>query len=348
MEARAAAYRRGANAVLILILIGLISYGVFSIWNFVGRPGIPEPPEIRRTACVEVYFYDNSVTYLIPVHRNITLEPDEFLTERAVREFAIGPNDPYLARIYPANIPVPGVIQNGNVAIVDLPVAIVEHLGGTKRETDLLDALTLTVAAAGECDRVRITIDGAPQESTPEGFDLSEPLEPPKFFNRVPDSGVQGESKWVPSWFLDSSGRYLLPLAIEVTVDAEDAGTAVEKLLHEPPQLTYPPPNSVSPAGYRLERLIVENGIGNVDIVVPSVESAFMEHDINTFRRAVYLTLKACCDVSDINIRLNGRELEDYLRFGYLVPVANEECWNIEYQVEIPDSESEPLSEGSV
>ena len=346
LDARAAAFRRGANTVIVLIIIALIAWGGYTIWTFFGRPGIPEPPPIQRTACVELYFYDNAVTFLVPVHRNITLEPGENLTNRAVYEWAIGPDDPYLARVYPANIPVPRVTSSGDIAIVDFPEQIVAHLGGTKRETDLLDALTLTVAAVGECNSVRITIDGAPQEVTPEGFDLTEPLKPPEYINRVSDSGIQGESKWVPSWFLDSSGRYLIPLAIETPVDAEEARIGVERLLDDPPQLTYPPPNPIVPHGYRLERLVVENGIGNVDLTVPSAESAFMNYDVNTFRRAVYLTLKACCDVSDINIMLNGREIGDYVRFGNLPPVANDDCWNIENTTPIPEPDSGQSGEG--
>jgi hypothetical protein len=347
-KVRALAFRRGATTVIVLVILALISYGGYSIWNFFGRPGIPILPVTERTVCVELYFYDNAVAFLVPVHRNITLEPGENLTDRAVKEWATGPDDPYLARIYPANIPVPGVTESGDIAIVDFPPEITGHMGGTKRETDLLDALTLTVAAAGECGSVRITIDGAPQDVTPEGIDLTEPLKPPQYINRVSDSGIEGESKWVPSWFLDSSGRYLLPISIETPIDAEEASVAIEKLLGDPPRLTYPPPNPIAPNGYHLERLVVENGIGNVDITVPSAETAFMNYDINTFRRAVYLTLKACCGVTDINIKLNGRELTDYLRFGNLAPVANETCWNLENTMQIPDTASNSTSGGSV
>ncbi len=345
-EERADAFRRGVNTVLVLVFIGLFAYGGYSIWNFLGRPGLPEKPGMDNNARVKLYFYDNAVTYLVPVNRYITLEPGETITARAIKEFSIGPNDSYLARVYPANIPIPGVLVNGEVAIVDLPLEITAHLGGTMREKDLLNALSLTVEAAGECESVRILIAGEPQDATPEGYDLTEPLKPPEYFNHVPDFGLQGDSKWITTWFLDSSARYLVPLAIEVPAQVEDASAAIERLLKDPPQLSYPPPSRVSPSGYSLERLIVESDVATVDISVPDSRTAFADHDVNLFRRAVYLTLKACCGITDIRIKINGRDLVDYSRFGILLPVANEDSWNVESQVPVQDFDQELNTEG--
>ena len=63
---------------------------------------------------------------------------------------------------------------------------------------------------------------------------------------------------------------------------------------------------------------------------MPDSATAFLNFDVNIFRRALYLTLHKCCDVTDVVLKINGRELESYTRFANLLPVASEECWNIE------------------
>jgi len=340
---RADAFRRGVNAVVAIVIVLFILFGALEIWLFLGKPGWPIKPRIDRTICLELYFHDNSVTYLVPVHRRVTLAPNDDITIRAVQEFAKGPEDPYLAGVYPDGIPLPAVQIDGRVAMVDLPAEVTSHLGGTARERDLLDALTLTVAAAGECDSVRILVGGEAVEATSEGYDLTAPLEPPAKFNFVPDSALMGESKWVTAYFLDSSGRYLLPLSLEVAIDAEDANEAVERLLRLPPQLAYPPPMPVAPEGYSLERLIIENGAATVDVGVQEVQTAFPDQTVAIFRRAVYLTLKDCCGVSDVKLELNGRDLGSYGRFGDQPP-ESEECWNLERSPE----EAYPQEPGSV
>ncbi len=345
-EERADAFRRGVNAVLTTVLVLVVLAGAFYVWTFLGRPGWPVRPGGGQTVCVEVWFYDNAVTYLVPVHRRVTLAPGDSPTVRAVQEFAEGPHDSYLARVYPDDIPAPQVRLSGDVAFVDLPAEIVEHFGGYTRERALLDALTLTAAAAGECTSVRILIAGEAVEATPEGLDLSEPLEPPEFINHVSDSSLEGDSKYVTCYFLDSSGRYLIPLSIEVTADVEEGRESIERLLRNPPQLAYPPPLPVCPDGYTLEKLMIENGTASIDLSVPDVQAAFMDSDAELFRCAAFQTLKRCCDITDVALLLNGREIESYSRFGALGPVACTECWNLERQpVDIQNEGTSPAGE---
>ena len=329
-EARADAFRRGVNSVIAVLITLVVLFGAFEVWMFLGRPGWPSGPGGERYTCLELWFHDNSVTYLVPVHRNVTLAPGDSVTVRAVEEFADGPHDPYLARIYPDEVPPPTVTKDGRTAIVDLPSDILGHLGGTARERAFLDALTLTVASAGECDNVRIMVGGEAAEATPEGYDLTEPLPPPQVINHVPDSSLTGDSKWVTVYYLDSSDRYLLPLSLEVSEDAIDGNVAVERLLENPPQLSYPPPLPVAPSGYMLERITIENGTGTVELAVPNIQSTMSEQEVDTFRRAVFLTLKKSCSINDVVLKLNGIELESYSRFSDLPDLNNASCWNIE------------------
>ncbi len=328
---RAEAYQRGVNAIInVLLFVLILGAGVWT-WFFLGKPGWPVKPVEDRSACLELYFYDSAVIYLVPVHRRVIIAPSDSFTRCAVREFAIGPNDSELARVYPANIPIPGVRVEGDTAIVDLPEEILGHLGGTSKERALLDALTLTVAAAGECNNVRILIAGEQYEATGEGYPLDELLEPPEFINHVPDSSIEGESQWVTAWFLrDMMGKYLFPLTLEIPADQPAAEAAVKALLDTPPRAVDPPPLRIAPPGHNLERLTIENSIAHVDIGVPNPQTSFLNYDINLFRRALYLTLKKCCDVIDVEISLNGRPIKSYGRFEYLPPLSDDNCWNLE------------------
>ena len=152
---KADSFRRGVNTFLGTVLVLMILAGAGWMWVFLGKPGWPERVPEDRSACVELYFYDSAIVYLVPVHRRVDLAPNDSLTARAVHEFAVGPRDPSLARVYPANIPVPSVRLTYGTAVVDLPREILGHMGGASREAGLLDALTMTVAAAGECGKCR-------------------------------------------------------------------------------------------------------------------------------------------------------------------------------------------------
>ena len=332
-EERADAFRRGVSAVLGLVLVLIFGFVLYVTWVFLDRPGFPKQPTGRSTQCLELYFYDTAVTYLVPVHRNVTLPRNENCTARAVQEFAAGPRDPRLARVYPS-VAAPTVTVRDKVAILDLPQEIFSRLGGTTRERALLDALTLTVAAAGECSSARILIGGQPVGTTPEGYDLSGPLLPPPFYNLVPDTSLKGDSQWVTSYFLDSTGNYMVPLSIEVDSGLEGPREAVARLFRNPPQLSYPPPLPVCPPGYSLEPLRIENGVATVDISVPDTSLAFLDFDINVLRTALLLTLRDCCQVRDIALKLNGRDLESYNRFGELAPLPQNDCWNLERVME--------------
>lgn len=322
--------KRAVNSVLIAILVFVILAASFEFWIFLGKPGWPGSQREDRSVCLELYFKDSSVMYFVPVHRRVTLAPEDSLTSRAVEEFALGPRDPLLARIYPSNIPVPAVTINGDIATVDLPREIRAHFGGTARESALVDGLTLTVAAAGECSKTMILIEGQVQETTPEGIMLNEPLEPPEFFNIVPDSWMSAEPVWVAAYFLDETGKYIIPLAVETDDSRSPAENAVHALLVGPPGRGVNGPQAICPGGYELTRLLIENGIATVEINVPNPQNAFINQDINIFRRALYLTLKKCCGINDIALRLNGRDLESYARFAGLTDVTDESCWNVE------------------
>jgi len=333
-EERANAFRRGVNTVLVIVLVFLVLFGFYLTWDLLGRPGWPSQVPSDRNVCLEVYFYDTSVLYLVPVHRQVLLARNETRTSRAIREFADGPRDPHLGRVYPVNIPPPSVTIRGDMAIVDLPEEIMSHLGGTSKEKALLDAITLTVDAAGECVSTRILMNGQSVETTPEGYILSEPLTPPEFFNHVPDSSLRGESKWVMVYYRDSTGRYLLPLSIEVDSGIESANEAVRRTLEYPPQLAYPPPSRICEPGYSLERLVIENSTAAVEVSVPDSQTAFLNSDINLFRLALFLTLEKCCGIHEIDLRINGRSITSYARFSGLPPVSESECWNLEYTIE--------------
>jgi hypothetical protein len=304
--------------------------GAYLVWDFLGKPGLPKGNLTERTACLELYFYDSAVAYLVPVHRRVELAPNDSRTERAVHEFALGPRDPSLARVYPANIPVPSVRKEKDVAVVDLPAEISDYWGGPKREQEFLNALTMTVVSTGECSSVRILVAGSPQVSTPGGISLEKPLEKPNVINQVWGSYLTDTPAWATAYFLDSTGRYLFPLSMEISSGADPAVKAVKALLSMPPIAVEPPPRPVAPMGYSLDRLVIENGLATVDINVTDPQMAFMTSDINLFRGALFLTLRDCCNVVDVAIRLNGRPIEMYGRFSNLPALSMFDCFNIE------------------
>lgn len=347
---KAESLRRGINFFLGTILVLMILAGAGWMWAFLGKPGWPERVPEDRSACVELYFYDSAVAYLVPIHRRVDLAPNDTITGRAVHEFAIGPRDPNLARVYPANIPIPSVQITGDTALVDLPGEILGHMGGASKEAALLDSLTMTVAAAGECSRCRILIAGEPMEATGEGYILDEPLEPPEYINQVSNSLLEGESRWVTVYYVREVAReYLFPLTLEVPLGTPIAEAAVKAMLETPPRVIYPPPIRICPEGYSLERLRIENSVAHVDIRVPDPQTAFMNYDINIFRRALYLTLKKCCDVTDVELSFNGRLITSYERFGFLPALSAETCWNMEFvpvQTGSTGEQTVPLEEG--
>ncbi len=340
-DERADAFKRGVNAVLILILIALFVVGIYQMWVYLGRPGFTPQPRQDTTECLEIYFYDSAVTYLVPVHRRVTLSRNDSRTVRAIEEFAIGPHDPSLSRVWPADIPAPEIMVRGSEAIIDFPEELWSNPGGTARERALLDAITLTVEAAGECTSTRILLAGQTIDATPEGFDLSEPLTPPEFINLVPDTSLKGESKWIPVYFLDSTGTYLIPLSLEVSRDIDAAHEAVRRMLSNPPQLAYPPPLAICRSGYTLDRLAIENGTASIELNVTDIRTAFVDHDIDIFRAAMYLTMSKCCDVKNIELKLNGRDIESYSRFSSLPTEPCSDCWNAERAVNIDSTPTE-------
>ena len=346
-EERADAFRRGVNSILLVILILIVLFGLYEGWVFLGRPGWPERPSAERAACVELYFHDSAVAYLVPVHRRVMLARNDSLTARAVQEFATGPRDPMLARVYPANIPVPAIKLEKDVAVIDLPEEILDNWSGEDRQQALLNALCMTVVAAGDASKVRILVAGEALQAASEGFALDKPLSAPDFVNLVPDRSLEGEPDWVTAFFLDSTGRYLMPLALQVAPGGHEAEKAIEAVLGAPPSEVDPGPLPVAPEGYRLDRLIIENGLATVDIRVPDTQTAFLGYDINLFRRAVYLTLKKCCQVSDIAVELNGRPIESYGRFGNLVALESIECWNLEAEGSRFEENGAEFEEGS-
>jgi len=332
---------RGLNTFLLTLLILVIVAGAGWMWVFLGKPGLPTQPQQDRSACLELYFYDSAVSYLVPVHRRVVLAPNDKKTERAIREFAIGPHDPSLARVYPANIPVPSVTIEGRTAVVDLPSEILRHMGGTAREGALLDAITLTAVAAGECRNVRLLVGGEIMETTVEGYIIDNPLEPPDAINKVPNFSLDSDSQWVTVYFLrDSDRKYLFPLTLEVMAGTPPVEEAVKALLNSPPRIVDPPPLRVCPTGYSLERLAIENSIAHVDLGVPNTETAFFDYDINIFMRALYQTLRDNAEISGIDLSFNGRPVTSYGRFTRLEFPSQNDCWNAEYQ---PVGESIPL-----
>ena len=324
------ALRRLINSILGIVLLFVVLTGGYYVWTFLGRPGLNPPAGNESTACLELYFFDSSVAYLVPVMRRVTLAPGDSRTVKAVQEYAIGPKDPQLARVYPANIPIPVISIRGDVAVVDLPKEIRSHLGGTYREKSLLDSLALTVKAAGECSKVRLLIGGEIQEATPEGYEIDNPMEPPKNINMVPDSSIEGNSSWVTAYFLDASGNYLVPLSVQSDNESPPAEFAVNRMLDGPPPGAVPGIRRISPPGYELDKIAIENGAAEVNILIPNPQSAFPNSSIGIFQRALYLSLRDCCDITSLTLKINEKDVETYSRFANLPDVSDENCWNLE------------------
>ena len=345
-EVRLDAFRHGANTVLLstILIVFVVFLGL--AWRIFGIR-LPAPRPANKTACLELYYYDQALAYLVPIHRRVTLAPADSRSERAVHEFASVPRDPSLARIYPANIQPPEVRVANGIATVDLPEEIRTYWqnSGKDREAQFLDALTLTVTSAGESSKVRYLIAGQPLETSPGGIALDKPIETPAHINEVPNPGLGDDAIWTTAYFLDSSGKYLFPLAIQIAANADPAMEAVKALLVSPPRAVDPPPRAVIEPGCSLDRLLIENGVAKVVLRVPDPQMIFLRDDINVFRRALFLTLKQCCNAQNVTIELNGRPLESYSRFGNLADLSQDNCSNLEpdYQP-IPPTGIQPSS----
>jgi len=318
--------------ILVIVLVFLFAFSVYEGWVFLGKPGWTAASGDDGTKCVSVYYYDNAIIYLVPVQRRVEQPGNMSLTALALNELAKAPGDPSLARIYPAIDP-PDVYIDGGEAVVDLPPEIWDHFGDVGRQRAFFDAITLTVRDAGECTGVRILVGSQMIDSTPEGFNISETLTPPDNINLVPDLSLDGESEWVTAWFRDSTGSYFIPLGLEIQADVEPAEEALRKLLGEAPQLAYPPPVRVSPVGCRLEKINIESGVATVDILVTDAGPLFDTNDVTKLRTAMFLTLRDCCDVRDVRLKLNGRDVDSYSRFADLPGDIPTTCWNLERAV---------------
>ncbi|HEX9744552.1 MAG TPA: GerMN domain-containing protein [bacterium] len=329
-ETKRSPFLSATLGVLITVVVLLVLYGGYELWIFAGRPGIPGQQISDRTECVELWFYNASIAYLVPVSRNVTLARGDSLTVKAVGEWATGPDDTMLARVYPANIPVPVVRTSGRTAVIDLPAEIQSHLTGSTRTDHFFDALTLTVEAAGECSEVRITIGGEQIEATGDGYILNEPFKPPVHLNEVVNSGLESDFEWATVYFLDQTGSYLIPLSLQFESGLSLPEQAVSAILESPPREAVEGPMRVCPPGYGLEQLTIENGTAAANITVPNPQTAFMGPDITLFRRALYLTLHGCCGIEDVEVLLNGRNAESYARFGAFESLSDWDCINVE------------------
>ncbi|MFH1676560.1 MAG: GerMN domain-containing protein [bacterium] len=320
----------GFNFVFFIVVLLIFGSATYLIWDFLGRPGLPKISPKEKSVYVELYFMDNTVAWLVPVHRKATLAGSGSKTELAIREWAAGPRDPSLARVYPVNVEIPTVTRESDCAVINLPKEIVGHMGGTFKERAFLDAITLTAVSAGECSKVRLLLDGALMRTTPEGYEIDDPLLPPEYPNEVPGSSVDEESDWATVYYLDSTATYLVPISIRIPKDSNKWQHAAEALLDHPPAVVQPPPMPIAPTGYTLEKVVIESGTASVDIRVPDTQTAFLGYDFTLFKEAVWLTLKKCCDIKNLEIKLNGKPSESYGRFGDLPDPANNENWNIE------------------
>lgn len=328
-EERADAFRRGINTVLVILIAIAVCFSIYEGWVLMVMPGLNARAAAEGPEYVTAYYYDNSVIYLVPVQRRVDRPSNMSLTALALKELANPPADPSLARIYPSLNP-PEVSIHGDEAVVDLPSGIWDHLTDPGRQRALLDAISLTVRDAGECSSMRILMGSQAIDSTPAGFKLSEPISPPAIINLVPDLALDGDSTWVTVWYRDSTDKYFIPLGLEVMSGADKAEESVRRILGDPPQLAYPPPVRVSPLGCSLEKVIIENGVATVDISVTDVMVSFDSTALLKLRTALYLTLKDNCGVSNVRLKLNGKNMESYSRFADIPGEVSSNHWNLE------------------
>jgi len=338
-------FQRVVNFILATALVLMIAFGAYyllSNWSLWHTRALAD----NRT-CVTAWYLDNSVYYLVPINRMVSLQRDEVKTIRAVEELVKGPDDPDLARVYPADMPPPNVWIEAETVHVDIPGLVWDTLAEAGREVTLVDAVGLTVRDAGEYETIRYLVDSGRIESISDGRNLSRAVGPPEFVNKVPDDVLTEGAHWLSVWYLDSTGSYLLPFSFETTSDSFDGMEAVRLAMGLPPEVMHVA-NHVAPEGYSLvdeQSVRIENGTARVFLQGLPIQSGFQNKTrVNIFRRALYLTLKDCCDVEDVVLVYNDRELETYTGYSDLIPVADGKYWSREPEMSA-DEQTSPEEE---
>lgn len=134
---------------------------------------------------VQVYFYDESASYLIPVTVPLPYgASQEDLPRAALLALLSGPpkNSGLIRTVWPGTRLLNFSIDKG-LATVDLSKEVTGYGGGSTAETSLVNSLLFTLTQFNEINRVQLLIEGEKREYLPEGTIINKPLRRPDSIN---------------------------------------------------------------------------------------------------------------------------------------------------------------------
>ncbi len=133
--------------------------------------------EQAKTLNIEVYYPDDNGTKLVPVKREIEVNPYKDKYTAAVEMQMRAPKEKNLTDIFPQSAKLLSVRLEGETAVVDFDSKMVKgFVGGSTGEEMLVGSVVNTLTNFPEVKEVRFMLDGKPIETIAGHMDLSTPI----------------------------------------------------------------------------------------------------------------------------------------------------------------------------
>ena len=133
--------------------------------------------EKATTLNIEVYYPDDNGMKLVPVKREIEVNPYKDKYTAAVEMQMRAPKEKNLSDVFPQGVKLLGVKVEGGTATVDFDGRLSKgFVGGSTGEEMLVGSVVNTLTNYPEVKEVRFMLDGKPIETIAGHMDLSMPV----------------------------------------------------------------------------------------------------------------------------------------------------------------------------
>ncbi len=133
--------------------------------------------EQAKTLSIEVYYPDDNGMKLVPVKREIEVNPYKDKYTAAVEMQMRAPKEKNLTDVFPQGVKLLSVKVEGETAIVDFEGRLSKgFVGGSTGEEMLVGSVVNTLTNYPEIKEVRFMLDGKPIETIAGHMDLSRPV----------------------------------------------------------------------------------------------------------------------------------------------------------------------------
>ena len=133
--------------------------------------------EQAKTLSIEVYYPDDNGMKLVPVKREIEVNPYKDKYTAAVEMQMRAPKEKNLTDVFPQGVKLLSVKVEGETAIVDFDGRLSKgFVGGSTGEEMLVGSVVNTLTNYPEIKEVRFMLDGKPIETIAGHMDLSRPV----------------------------------------------------------------------------------------------------------------------------------------------------------------------------